>query len=151
MKLEQLLKDAVVDRIKVYQAAGTSDVITSDAVDMSCFEGALFLCVLGTLTSTGTVTCKLQQSSDDAASDAYSDIEGTSVVNTGDTATTKILAIDIKNPGKRYLKLLATRATANCAIDAMIVIKYGPKLAPVTQSADVDASEAHVCPAEGTA
>lgn len=149
--IKSLLKNAVLDRIKVYQAAGTSDVITSDAVDMERFEGALFIVTLGTLTSTGTVTLKLQQSSDDGSSDAYSDVEGSSLVNSGDAASTKQMLIEIINPQKRYLKLLATRATANCVIDSITAVKFGGSIAPITADASVDGSLQLCGPAEGTA
>ena len=149
--IKSILKEAAFDRIKVSQAAGTTDVITSDAVDMAGYEGCLFVVTLGTLTSTGTVTCKLQQSSDNAVADGYSDIEGSSKANSGDTATTKQILIEIINPQKRYLKLLATRATANCGIDSITAIKFGAKKLPITDDASVDGTLQLVGPAEGTA
>jgi len=148
--IKSLLSNAVVDRIKVSQAAGTG-AVTSDPVDMAGYEGALFLVELGAIVSGGTNTCKVQQSSDDGSADAYGDLEGTSLVNSGDEAAEKVQAIEVINPGKRYLKLIATRAAQNVEIDSILVIKFGSRKLPVTQPANVDGSEQHVGPAEGTA
>lgn len=149
--IESLVKEVVFDRIKVNQVADTTDVITSDAVDAAGCEGVCFVVTLGAITATGTATCKLQQSSDDAVSDAYSDIEGSSKANSGDAATTKQIIIEIKNPQKRYLKLLITRATANVAVDSITALKFGNKVLPITDDASVDGTLLLVAPAEGTA
>lgn len=148
--IESLVKEVVFDRIKVNQVAGTSDTITSDAVDTAGCEGVCFLVTLGAITSTGTATCKLQQSSDNDA-DGYSDIEGSSKANSGDSATTKQIVIEIKNPQKRYLKLLVTRAVANVVVDSITALKFGNKKLPITDDASVDGTLLLVGPAEGTA
>ena len=148
--IESLVKEVVFDRIKVYQAAGTADAITSDAVDTSGCEGVCFVVTLGTITATGTATCKLQQSSDNDA-DAYSDIAGSSKANSGDAATTKQLVIEIKNPQKRYLKLVLTRAVANVVVDSITALKFGYKKLPITDDASVDGTLLLIGPAEGAA
>lgn len=148
--IESIVKEVVFDRIKVYQAAGTTDTITSDAVDAAGCEGVCFVVTLGTVTTTGTATCKLQQSSDNDA-DGYSDIEGSSKAGSGDAASTKQIIIEIKNPQKRYLKLLIARATANVVVDSITALKFGNKVLPITDDASVDGTLLVVAPAEGTA
>jgi len=146
--IKSLLKDAQFDRIKVSQAAGQA-TITSDAVDMSGYEGALFKITLGTIAAGGLCTCKLQQCATSGGS--YADLEGTSIVNTGDDAAEKIMLLELINPSKRYIKLVAVTSVANVGIDSIDVIKFGAKKVPVTQSGDVDVSEQHIGPDEGTA
>lgn len=146
-----LLKNAEFGRIKVAQVAGTSDVITSDAVDMQGFEHALFIVTLGAVTSTGTIALKLQQSEDNASADDYSDLEGSALSNVGDASSNKVLIIEALNTQKRWLKLVAARATAAIAVDSIQVIKFGSKKSPVDQPASVDGSLQLVGPVEGTA
>jgi len=148
--MKSMLKEAVIDRIKTIAAAATG-VVTSDAVDMAGFNACLFIVTLGTLTSAGTVTCKLQQSSDDGSADTYADIEGSSVANSGNTATLKQILVSIIDPRERYLKLVATRAVQNCGIDSIQAIKYNAKVVPITDDASVDASVEVIGPDEGTA
>lgn len=149
--IRSLLNGALFQKVIGYTAAASTGTTTSDAVDCAGAEGVLFLVDLGAITSTGTVTCKVQQSSDDAASDAYSDVAGSSIVNVGDASTTKQILVEVINPQKRYLKLLATRATANVVIDGVTAIKFGLKSEAATQGATVDGSKQLVAPAEGTA
>jgi hypothetical protein len=149
--IESLLKDTVSQRIKVYQSASNTGTITSDAVDTAGCEGVLFVVTLGTVSTGGLATCKLQQSSDDASADAYADIEGSELVSTGDAASTLKMLIEIKNPQERYLKLLLTRSVANVVVDSIDAIKFGFKKLPITADATVDGSLYLVGPKEGTA
>ena len=125
--------------------AGTSP-ITSAAVDMSGFDGALFFTSFGTAAANNVL--KLQQSDDDAASDAYSDILGTSVAS---GTSDEDVWVDIMRPGKRYLKLIVTPGTSS-TIGDMWVVQYGSTSKPVdnTTSGTIT-GEQHIGPAEGTA
>jgi len=147
---QSILKNGEMQRILESEAAGTSDTLTSDAVDMKGFNSAYFIFTLGAITSTGTANCYLQQSSDDADADAYADLEGSAKISSGDTATQKIIIIEIINPGERYVKALIDRATANVEVDSISVIKFGPKGMPTVQSSTVDGVNQLATPDEGT-
>lgn len=149
--IKSLLNEAEVRRIKQSQAAGFGDIITSDAVDMLGYESALFVVTLGAVTSTGTATAKIQQSSDNASSDAYADLEDSGLASVGDASTEKKLLIEVLNPKERYLKCLVARATANVEIDSIDVWLFGPKADPVVQGSTVDGTNQVVNPDEGTA
>jgi len=129
-------------------AAGTSD-ITSSAVNMAGFDGCLFLVPIGAVVSGAVTSIKIQQSSDDAATDDYSDVEGTAVTIT-DTDDDKLKYIDVFRPGKRYLKLIVDRGTQNATVGGVIAIQYNSRSRPVTQGTNV-AGEQWSTPAEGTA
>lgn len=149
MKILSLLKETAIERVMNAVAAGQTTQ-TSDAVDMDQCKGCLFIVMLGACDATSVPSVKIQQSSDDGVSDGYSDLEGTSVV--GDASSdNKMLVVDVPHPGKRYLKAVVTRATADVVIDGVIAIRYGARSVPVTQGSDVANSELHVSPAEGTA
>lgn len=142
--------NCVVQRVLNAVAAGTTDQ-TSSAVDMEGFEGCFFIALFGTLTATQVTSIKAQQSSDDGGSDAYSDLEGTSVGPLADADSNKALVLDVYRPQKRYLKCVVDRGTANAVIDGVFAIKYGARKAPVSNGSTVSASEVAISPDEGTA
>lgn len=140
-----LINDVKLIKIQDHSGAGTS-TITSDAVDTQGFGGALFLSSFGTAAANNTV--KLQQSSDDAATDGYSDLEGTSVAS---GTSDEDVFIDILRPAKRYLKFIGLRGTSS-TLESMWVLLYNPDSVPVdnTTSGTI-IGEANNTPAEGTA
>ena len=129
-------------------AAGTA-TITSDAVDTAGFSRCCFIVPVGTMVTGAVTTFKLQQSSDDAATDAYSDVLGTSVA-IADDDDNKLKYLDVVRPGKRYLKVVVSRATQNATIGGIIAVLGGPRSLPPTQGTNV-AGEKHTSAAEGTA
>jgi len=139
-----------VSRVMNAVAAGTTDQ-NSASVDMADFEGVIFLAAFGTLTATQVTSLKAQQSSDDGSSDAFADLEGTSVGPLADADGNKMLALDVYRPRERYVRATIDRGTANAVIDGIVAIQYGARKAPVTHSTTVSASEVSVSPAEGTA
>ena len=149
--IRSLLNGVVFSKVIPYTSANNTGTTTSTAVDCAGAEGVLFIVDLGTVSTGGLATCKLQQSSDDASTDAYSDIEGSELVNIGDASTIKQMLIEVINPQKRYIKLLITRSVGNVVIDGAIAATFGHKAEAVTQGATVDGSLQLVAPAEGTA
>ena len=134
-------------------AAGATDVTDCKVIDMQNFEGVRFIVGLGTLTSGAVTSINVLQADAKASGTALTagaDLAGTKVaaVDTGDN---KVYIVDVYRPTKRYVQLLIKRATQNAVVDLAIAEKYGARVLPVTQDADVGASEVHTSPAEGTA
>lgn len=98
---------------KVFDAsgAGTSDV-TSSSVDMGelgGFDAVVFFTSYGTPAADNLF--HVEQSSDDASADAFTDIEGSEVDLAG--ASDEDQFIDIINPEERYVRLVAERGTSS--------------------------------------
>lgn len=145
-----ILKDAEIAVVEAPAAAGTS-ALTSDAIDMANAEAVTCLWGIGTITSGAVTSLKAQQSSDDGSTDAYSDLEGSSIT-IADTQSDKVAVLEIRKPTKRYIKFVLSRATQNAVSNGAIAIKTGLRVRPATQPASVmAASEVHAGPAEGTA
>ncbi|MEI8375356.1 MAG: hypothetical protein WCJ35_21255 [Planctomycetota bacterium] len=123
---------------------------TGTAIDMKGYSSVTFYCLIGAIASTGTVTLKAQQSSDDAATDAYADLLGTAIAYT-DADDNKVAILEIVNPQKRYIKPILITATANGVIDGVIAVQTKAKLEPVTHSTTVLSSKLKLAPAAGTA
>ena len=137
-------------RISNAAAAATTD-ITSSAVDMQGFEGCIFIVTMGAITSGAVTSVKLQQSSDDGGSDAYADLEETSVT-VADDDDNQVVIVDIKFPRERYLKCIVDRGTQNAVVDGIVALRYGSREQPATNdSSTVVSREVHCSPAEGTA
>lgn len=132
-------------KIQDHTTAGTSTV-TSDAIDMLGYDSVLVLSSFGTAASNNTV--KLQQSSDDGSSDAYSDLEGTSVAS---GSSDEDVFVDLRKPEKRYIKAVFARGTSS-TLESVWAILYNARSLPVdnTTSGTI-VGEQFTTPAEGTA
>jgi hypothetical protein len=145
--MENFLGEHKVTRLSNAVAAGTTDV-NATHVDMSGYEGVVFVAALGTLTATAATGMHAQQGQLSDDSD-MADLAGTQL-NMVDTEDNKLLVLEVVHPEERYVRPVLDRATANAVIDGIIAIQYGGKKAPETQPASVSASATIVSPAEGT-
>lgn len=127
-------------------AAGATN-INGATLDMSGFEGVLMEATMGAIVAGAVTSIKAQQGGQSDASD-MSDLLGTSqtIVATDDEKT---FYIDLKKPTKRYVRLVALRATQNATLTATY-IQYGARKMPTAHGSNVS-GETHVGPAEGTA
>lgn len=132
-------------KIQDHTTAATS-AVTSDAVDTQGYGGVCLLTSFGTAASGNTV--KAQYSDDDAATDAYSDVTGTSV--TSGTSDEDVW-LDVKRPAKRYVKFVVARGTSS-TLESMWALLYNPTSLPVDNTTTgTITGETFVQPAEGTA
>lgn len=142
-----LSKNAKIQSI-LDHAEGATDR-TSSAIDMAGFDSVLIVVKFGDIAAGATTSIKAQQSSDDGATDGYSDLAGTGQsVGAGDD--NEIFFIDIHRPEKRYLKLVVDKDTSNNTEEMAWAILYNAKDKPVTQPSGVN-GEFHLSPSEGTA
>lgn len=147
-----LLTNLKVTRHNGPVAAGTTTITPSAGIDMKGFESCLFIVPFGAITAGGVQSIEVHQSSDDGVGDAYSALAGTNVA-VADDDDNKYAMVEVRNPGKRYLKCIVNRATQNSAIDGIVALQgTTARKKPTTQPDEVAAgSEVHVGPDEGTA
>lgn len=145
-----LSDDVAIDRVLDAVAAGTT-VQNGTGVDMSGYDGVLFVLTVGTLTATQVTALKAQQSSDDGSADTYADIEGSLVGPLGDDDDNDMLVLDVFRPEEQYVRPVVNRATANAVIDGVIAIRYKAKDLPVIQGARVIDLHQLADPVAGTA
>ena len=134
-------------------AAGSSDVTDCKVIDMQNFDGVRFIVGFGAITAGAVTSINVKQAdakSSDTALTSGQDLAGTKVT-VADDGDSKLAIVDVYRPQKRYVQLLIKRATQNAVVDLAIAEKYAARKLPVTQNADVHASELHSSPAEGTA
>ena len=115
-----LTEDVKLTLVQAGLADGQTDP-DSSSVDMSGFDGVLFVGIVGTITGSGTVTMIAAQSSDDST---FNTLSGASVVATAAADSDKLLVIDIQRPVDRYVRTSLTRATANSIYGGTLAIQY---------------------------
>jgi hypothetical protein len=133
--------------------AGSSDITDCKVIDMANFDGVRFVVSFGTLTSGAVTSINVKQAdakSSDTALTSGQDLLGTKVA-VADTESNKLACVDVYRPQKRYVQLLIKRATQNAVLNLALAEKYGARVLPVTQNADLSSVEVHASPAEGTA
>lgn len=139
----QFSKETKITKVKAGQADGTSEIL-SDAVDMSNFEGVIFVGSIATAAAGNVAT--VQQG--DLPDGSYAvPLDGTGV-SPGDNADS--FAIDVYRPTKRYVKLSIARGTSTITGD-VYAIQYGPRIHPVPAQGSTIDIESHVSPDETNA
>lgn len=144
-----LLNEVKITRVMNAVAAGTTDQ-EGAVLDMSGYEGVMFVAAFGALTATQVTKIKAQQGALADGSD-MADLAGTAVGPLADTDGNKLLVLDIYRPLERYVRCVVDRGTANAVIDGVIAIQYSGRVKPVVQGSTVAFSEIHVSPDEGAA
>lgn len=122
-------------------AAGTSTITQTTGLDMSGYEGCVFIIRLGSPNASNSL--KVAQC--DTATGTYSDLASTATGSGSDTP----LIVDINRPKEQFLKYVVTRG-ASTTIDTVVAIQYGARSRPVTHVTGTQV-EKHHSPAEGTA
>lgn len=144
------LGDAVkITKVANATAAGTT-AINSSAVDMSGYDGCMFLTTVGAIVSGGVQSIKAQQ---DTASGmgAAADLAGTGIT-VADDDDNQMFWLDVKRPRERYLRCVVSRATQNSTWGEIYAIQYRGRSFPVSNNVtDTITGEKHEAPAEGTA
>lgn len=139
-----------IDGTNYRKAAGTTDTLVSDAVDMQGFESVEAFLLVGALTATAVTDLRAKQC--DTVGGTYADLAGTKVSLTAVTDDNKVAHLEIVQPRERFVKFETNRATANAVLDGLLVIQHRAKEMPVADDATtIVGSEVHASPAEGTA
>ena len=119
-------------------AAGATIDNSSDRIDMDDYESVTFIAVITDSVATGVAALTIE--SNDADSDSgMAAITGavatvTSVVN--DDVNDKLLIVEVRNPGKRFVQAVRTSLTANIAYGSVIAL-LTPRRRPVVNHTTV--------------
>ena len=148
--MPNLLSRSKLTRVMNGVAAGVTDQ-NSSSVDMAGYEEVTFIALFGTITAGAVTSISVETSSDDGSSDAFTDLLDSKIV-VADDDDNQIVAITIRKPLERYLRLVIDRGTQNAVIDGVIAIQSDAAVRATTHdSAKVVDTEIHVSPIEGTA
>lgn len=145
-----LLKNVKIQEVLEPVAAATGTDSNSDRLDMQNYEGVIFIVPITDCLDTGVATLTIEQNTADSDTGmaALSGATATATSAANDDLNNTLLIVDVFRPLERYVQAVVTSATADIAFGTMTAIQYGPKKAPVTQPASVQASTQVISPAE---
>lgn len=128
-------------------AAAAQTAVTGAVLDMQGFENVRVLAVLGDVSDTSVLTLKLQGGSLADGSD-MADLAGVTTAAftaTASSADSKVISLDCVKPGKRYVRAVLTRGTANAAVACVLAELYDARMLPAG-GGDVVASAVKIAP-----
>jgi hypothetical protein len=141
---------AVEFQLVIPQTAAGQATTNGAEVDMAGFDGVAFVLIVGTITTTGTVTMHVEECILTGFGTPI-DIVGTAILVTQSTQSNMIAVTEIIQPQHRFVRpVVVTAGGANSVLGGVLAIKYQAKSMPTVQGATVAASEIHLSPAAGT-
>lgn len=149
--MKNLLTGVKLSYLKDGVIAGSSIDNDSDIIDMTGFEGVVFITPILDSVATGVATMTVEQNTANSTSGMAALAGGVATATSGanDDLNGKVLVIDVYRPRKRYLRVNRISATANIAYGDVIAIQYAARNHPVAQAAaEVAASSIVVSPEE---
>jgi hypothetical protein len=136
-----LSKDIKVTVVEAAAAAAQTD-LTTDVLDMSGFDGVMFIALTGDVTSGSVLTLTAKANSANSVSSPTPVTQkATGAVTAGATdSDSKVLLVDVYKPTLRYVFAVLSRTTQDAIVGGIVAIQYGAKSKPTTQAASVIAS-----------
>ena len=115
------------------QSVASGSAATGTGQDCSGYEQLLVIANVG-LATTGNVTIKLQESSDDAATDAYADVTSATTGAVGPTGDLEPYLIDVNlSERERYIRAVGTVAGGGTAVFGVTFVLARGRHLPPTQ------------------
>ncbi len=133
----ELIDNVVIAEVLAPVAAASSTDSNSDILDMSGFEGVIFIVPITDSAATGVATLNVQENTANSDSGMTTVDSATKTCTANDDINNTLLIVAIHKPLERYIQGNVTSATANIAFGNMIAIKYGAKKLPITDDSSV--------------
>lgn len=139
--MSNLLKDVKITVVEAAAAAATTELVT-DVLDMSGYEGVMFIALTGDVTSASVLTLTVKANSANSVSSPTPVTQKASDAFTAGAsdADSKAIVVDVYKPPLRYVFGSLTRADQNAIVGGIIAIQYGAHMKPTSQAASVIAS-----------
>jgi hypothetical protein len=135
-----MLKDCKITVVEAAGAAAQSELVT-DILDMSGYEGVMFIAPTGDVDSGCVLTLTVKGNSANSVSSPSPVTQASATFTAGATdADSKVLVVDVHKPPLRYVFGSLTRTVANAVTGPIIAIQYCAHNKPTTQHASVIAS-----------
>ena len=141
------LENMKITPVLGYFAAGVTKR-TSTIIDMSGWDGVVFVAVLGTTIEAGTLDVFVEQNIINSATGMARLATTTAYTVPATPAALTAIEVDVYKPRERYLQANVTPATQNAVICGMIAIQYRGHSLPAVQESTVVKTTRLVSPAE---
>jgi len=134
--MHELLNRCQFDYVGALVTAASNTDSNSTRLDMSGYDGVLFLTTITDSVATGVATLKVEANTIDSdtgmALVTGATKSATCAIN--DDLNAMLLIVDVYKPQKRYVQGVRVSGTANIAFGEIHAIRYRAHVAPVTQS-----------------
>lgn len=136
-----LSKDIKITVVEAAAAAAQTELVT-DVLDMSGYEGVMFIALTGDVTTASVLTLTVKGNTANSVSSPSPVTQKASNAFTADgtSADSKVIVVDVYKPAMRYVFGSLTRTAADAIVGGIIAIQYNAKTKPTTQHASVIAS-----------
>jgi hypothetical protein len=136
-----LSKDIKITVVEAAAAAAQTELVT-DVLDMTGYEGVMFIALTGDVTTASVLTLTVKGNTANSVSSPSPVTQKASDAFTADgtSADSKVIMVDVYKPAMRYVFGSLTRTTADAIVGGIIAIQYNAKTKPTTQHASVIAS-----------
>lgn len=123
-------------------AAAAQTAIDSSVLDMTGYDGVMFIALLGDVTTGCVLTLTAKGNTASSTSSPAPVTQKATDAFTADatSADDKALIVDVYDPQLRYVFANLTRTTANAVVGGIIAIQYKAEFRPTAQAASVIAS-----------
>lgn len=135
----------LTDNVKIMEvltpdAAANNTDANSDRIDMSGWDGIVFIVPITDIANTGVATLKVEANTTDSDTGMVAITGASAAVTSGadDDVNDQLLIVDVYRPQKRYVQGVITSSVANVAFGNMIAIQYNGSKFPITQHATVE-------------
>lgn len=117
-------------------SAGTDGAMVGlNEIDMLGYTGLRIIFCIGTVTSTGILTTRVKASNTSGTYGSGTvDRIGSDLATDADDDGGKLIIHEFTELAERYVKPYYQRTTANVVINSVIVERFNPAQAPITQS-----------------
>lgn len=145
-----LLKNVKIQEVLAPVAAGSSIDENSDILDMSGYDGVMFIVPITDCADTGVALLTIEQNTvnSDTGMAALSGATATATSAANDDLNNTLLIVDVYKPRERYVQGVITSSVANIAYGSMIAIQYCGSKMPITEAASILDSALVASPAE---
>lgn len=123
-------------------AAAAQTAVTSDVLDMSGYDGVMFVALTGDVTSGSKLTLTAKANSANSTSSPTPVTQKATAEFTAGAsdADSKALVVDVYKPTLRYVFAELARTTQNAIVGGIIAIQYQASNKPTSHDASVIAS-----------
>ena len=131
-------------------AAADDTDSNSDRIDMTGWDGVVFIAPVTDSVATGVATLKVEQNTADSDTGmaALSGASAAATCAVNDDLNDKLLVVDVYRPLERYVQGVRTSGTADIAFGTLIAILYNGKKLPPAEHASILELAAVAGPAE---
>lgn len=145
-----LLKDCLISECHAPVALADDTDVNTDRLDMSGYDGVVFIVPVEDSVDTGVATITVEQNTADSDTGmaALAGAIATDTSAADDDLNNKLLIVDVYRPRERYVQAAITSGTANIAFGTAIAIRYKGSKSPITADATVLQATSVFGPAE---